>query len=92
MSQGLILLAKEEGTEKAAECENVVPRRGGGVCSKAQPLLKCRGDSKAGPSLSCALAEGQLEEGEWAGTSPGSSTLASGWNSSLAVCREGRGR
>lgn len=67
MSQGLILLAREEGNEKAAECENVVPRRGGGVCSKAQPLLKGSGDSKAGPSLSCALAEGQLEEGEWAG-------------------------
>lgn len=31
------------------------------------------------------FAEGQLEEGEWAGASPGSSTLASGWNSSLAV-------
>lgn len=64
---------------------------GGGVRSKARPLLKCRGDSKAGPSLSCALAQGQLEEGEWAGTSPGSSTLASGWNSSFAVCGEGGG-
>ena len=44
------------------------------MCSQAQPLLKCRGDSKAGPSLSCALAEGQLEEGEWVWTE--SSTLA----------------
>lgn len=61
-----------------------------GCAQRPQPLLKCRGDSKAGPSLSCTLLEGQPEEGEWAG----SSTLASGWNSSLAVwfCGgEGRG-
>lgn len=46
----------------------MVPRGVGvRVCLKARPspLPRCRGDSKAGPSLSC-------EEGEWVGRSTGS--------------------
>ena len=38
---------------------------GGGGVLEGTPLLRCRGDSKAGPSLSC-------EEGEWAGRHAGS--------------------
>jgi hypothetical protein len=38
VSQGLILLAGEEGKEKAAECENVVPWRWGwGVLTGPAP-------------------------------------------------------
>lgn len=51
---------------------------GGGGVLKGMPLLKCRGDSKAGPSLSC-------EEGEWAVGTLGAGPLAAGWNSSLAA-------
>lgn len=53
-------------------------RGGGGGVLKGIPLLNCRGDSKAGPSLSC-------REGEWAGGSPGSRPAGCIWNPALQL-------